>query len=354
MRQMNKRDDRSFLGVKEGRKNVVVDWSYLIFFALVFIISPLISVVFQIIVLVFSNNNSRILVIGFIVSQSILLGIINSCKVPDSDMVNYLLWYRDVPYTNFFDYAYLHTKEPLYHVLVYALYYLTLGGEKYFIVAYTAIVYVIVFLSVYAIGRVYIKDQRSVVLLISASAMFWPLFSISFQVNRQVFAGALFLSYLWLCYNGSNKSVRRLVLGASFFAHLSAIVFVLVSGLSYVFEKYKVRNRAVLTVITVALLVVLREKVSNIISGAGVISVQQLSKRISQGSYHELGGLPLVAWFLVVGSAMVIIYYNRKTSVQGGVCYQSVGSVVLEFVSINTPSKYSDIFPFVACVKVIL
>lgn len=135
---------RGGYGRRQIATNVV---GYLLFVALVYLASPVFSLFFQIVTLGFLKSRSKALYLNLILSLSFFLGLLNTTKVPESDMLNYLSWFDLASTMSSYDYIWMHGKEPAYHAIVYLLYLVFPGSQDAFIMGITAIGYFLVLYS---------------------------------------------------------------------------------------------------------------------------------------------------------------------------------------------------------------
>ena len=76
------------------------------------------------------------------------IGFINTLKLPESDLLNYIDYFNLSANYNFFDYIFLQHKAYVYFSLNYISYYLLGGNFNIFIILYTGISYFFIFSAI--------------------------------------------------------------------------------------------------------------------------------------------------------------------------------------------------------------
>lgn len=196
--------------------------SIIIFLTL--IINPFISLclVFFIGIL----NRKRDWSLMLIVIVSLYLGLLNTTKVLESDLLAYNQMYFDAINYSFFDYISIINREYIYYSFAYLTYYLTNGSWEVFIFLTTFISYYLILKSNLIVLKK-IKTKKSVILLsILCIAFFYIIFSHSAHLLRNFIAASLVLFFLVnLFFLNKNYWI---VLIVSILIHSSSLVFLIV------------------------------------------------------------------------------------------------------------------------------
>ena len=173
--------------------------------------------------------------IAAIVLPSILLGAINSAKVPDNDLATYLGLYhlsKDMP---LLQYIWVGSsaggvesvKEPFYPVIVWILNRLCADNELAFKFFFTFINYTLLNLSVVIAGKKTQINHRYVILGVFMITFIPYIFTLSLHAMRQFIAGALFMAVFSVkCF--SNIKLWKLI-GLTLLMvllHSSSLIFI--------------------------------------------------------------------------------------------------------------------------------
>lgn len=164
----------------------------------IFPLLPFFSILLFALVIALENKvNSKTFKI-FIFLISTFLGLINSTKIPESDLLSYINLFKDIPNYSFFEYIFLKGKEPIYFSLNYLLYYLTNGNTNIYLILSTIISYSFFLLALFKFHK-HINSSNSLIVFSILTAAFLPqLFSLSAHLNRQFLATSIFLYALIL------------------------------------------------------------------------------------------------------------------------------------------------------------
>jgi hypothetical protein len=192
---------------------------------LVFTISPIFGGFSSMFILyLFKNNYKQQLYSLFILS--LLLGTINSLKVPESDLINYIEYFNTVPKLDFFRYITLLGKEFVFFIFNYLVYYATSGHVGAYMVIFTTISYFILFYSILRMHKALKFSNSTFVLSISVAVLFPNLFSLSAHLMRQFLASSLICLFLveYFCYNKK----RYLIILIAILVHTTSFFFLVI------------------------------------------------------------------------------------------------------------------------------
>lgn len=158
-------------------------------------------------------------------TAAFFLSHINMYRVPESDLVRYLEFYNQVPYTSFFDYIAIF-KEPLYNVVVYVLYSTSFGNDSLFIFQFSFLVYFVYLTAILIACESLGLTHRNAVFCVLLAALFPLTFSLSGHLLRQVLAVSV-LTYLWthLVYRSQIASWKLLAFPP--FIHTTSVAVVI-------------------------------------------------------------------------------------------------------------------------------
>lgn len=291
---------------------VEIKLAYVIFFIILFCLSPLTSVLFQLIFLLYTRTKSRLLYGSYLLSLSVLLGIINTTKIPASDMIYYVQTYNDIgKYTDIISYATKEGVEPVYYILTYFIYLITYGSENLFIIIFTAIVYFLPLVALYCITRSLKLKPIEIQAILIFYCLFTPLFNISFHLNRQVLAGSLIA--VGFTVSILRAELSKFWLATAFFTHSSSMLF----GLVFIIKKHLVNKVTIVKLFVVSifsfLLFSFLPDIGGVLNKSNVDTLAYVGKRASQKTYHELAGLSNLA-YLMLTIALISVLYNTYSS----------------------------------------
>lgn len=169
----------------------------------------------------YSKNSDSIFLFLFI---GFTLGFINTLKVPESDLVNYIRIFNNAGSYSFIDYLKIENKEFLFGSINYVLYYLLGGNFNYFLIIFTGISYALIFYAIRILDQNLKLGKESYMLAIIIAIFFPNLFSISAHLMRQFLASALVLVFLMKnVFEGPKKSIPFIL--TAILVHSSALFF---------------------------------------------------------------------------------------------------------------------------------
>ena len=213
----------------------------ILFFSLVilFLVSPILCGFVSVILLFTYKNNYKCQAICLFF-LSLLLGVLNSLKVPESDLLNYVTLFELVPDFNFYTYLVISGKEFVFNLLNYPLYYLTAGSFPIYLGIFTSVSYFILFYSILKMHKA-VKLSNSAFLMSMGVAFLFPqLFSLSGHLLRQFLAGSLTCLFL-VDYFFYNKKGYFIILSA-ILIHTSSILFIIVITPFFRFNFFSLKN----------------------------------------------------------------------------------------------------------------
>lgn len=152
------------------------------------------------------------------------LGLINTTKLPDSDLVQYLEWFEIAGESGFIEYIALHSREPVFYAWMWIVSAIFGGDNHSFIFLSTWLPYSIFAYSIVIVCRRYDVDARVTAILVILFLFLPPLFSISAHLIRQFMAGALVT--LFFARRLAMQKSSWWVIVVAVFIHYSALIFV--------------------------------------------------------------------------------------------------------------------------------
>lgn len=194
------------------------------FIGLIFIFSPILGAFTSVILLLYNHKKVYTRISFFFLA--LFLGIINSLKVPDSDLINYKDYFDLVETTNFQTYILIHGKEPLFFVFNFIVFHITDGSFNLYIIIFTLVSYYILFLSIHKLHQKINLSHNSFIFSIFIAFLFPNLFSLSAHLMRQFLASSISIYFL-VTYSFYNKK-NFLILLASILIHTTSFIFSMV------------------------------------------------------------------------------------------------------------------------------
>lgn len=159
-----------------------------------------------------------------VILGSAYIGLINTTKLPDSDLGVYLQWYESANGLGYFEFLGLFSREPIFYTWMYLISSLTNGDKNIFIFLTSWLSYFIFAYSILLVCRHANIAPRSTAMLIVIFLFFPLLFSISAHLMRQFLAAAL-ITYFFARRIAEQKN-SWWVIATAIFVHYSSILFV--------------------------------------------------------------------------------------------------------------------------------
>lgn len=317
---------------------------YLLVVNLIFILNPLLSIFSQIIFIWNDKNIRQLQFINLIAHLALLLGLINTTKIPASDMQDYVQWFYDAQGSNFWEYIWLEGKEPLYHAVVYMLSNVFLGNKNAFVISLTFISYFLVLYSLVYLGKKIQLNQKIMIGIIVTTAFFPQLFSISMHVIRQFLAGSI-LTYFFAILICVGKKKWSLLLIATLI-HTSALIFVpflFIPGLAKPLTIRQMIYGLLAITISFSAIISILPIILNLFDN---VLLSYVASRVSQREFYELDSfsfMPIVMIIFIVGSLYYKSSINTLRPYNIHIKYYNLFTSVIFFIALF--SLFANIFP---------
>lgn len=285
---------------------------YLTLFNVLFLFFPVFSLGLQILLIVCSKTKDVKIFQNLILCISILLGVINTTKVIDSDLVNYINWYQLADRMSFYDYILMSGKEYLYNAIVYAISSMTNNNQNAFVMGTTFLGYFLILNAMFRLTYVLNATSSLMLLIILSLGFLPPLFNISAQVVRQFLAGAL-LSVFLVNRVIQGKNIWLLFFGAVLI-HSSVAFF-----LPFLVTPILSRPPKVLVIVSTLLGLLIVMKVAapwlgGILKDIELPVINYIGKRMSQTKFFSLGSIGIQIYLLIIicfGMVFYKTYINK-------------------------------------------
>lgn len=265
------------------------------------------------------------------------LGLINTTKIPDSDLAVYLDWYALAQDLNLIEYLGLFTREPLYYAWMYLVSKVSNGNEAAFTFFSTVVTYTLILHNVARISRHFALSNRVTVLLLVTFIFFGPLFSLSAHLMRQFFAAALVLTF-YTAWIVTGKRQWWILIGA-LFVHYSAVLFILFAAIKMP-RKFRPALSLVLMTVLLAVVFVFVRKVSSAMVNMPLFGM--IFSRIASDEGHDIGHLSISALAFVASIAGLAVSNLKSRLMSSSESVLSVNITVILLAIIVLFANASD------------
>ena len=223
---------------------------------IIFLINPLISIIFLII---FYINNSYSKLIDkklFFILISIFLGTINASRAIEGDLGFYYDTFNSVSDNTFVSYFNNYKssgKEIGYSILNFFGYYISFGSWKLYITFITFLIYMPLYLAI----DKYYKSNRSIITVsgVILISFFFQYFSLSIQLLRQHVAVSIML-YSLINFSKGNKKIYFLIF-LSILIHSMVLIFPVFLLFKSFYHKFSLKNIKVLFINSLTVLILI-------------------------------------------------------------------------------------------------
>ena len=209
-----------------------------IFFAIVILssfITPLLSALC--INIIFLTGKKTININFIILTNCILLTVINSTKILSGDLILYDTQYNTAQYLSYVDYLLFSNKDPLFYTYMY-LSHSTFGiSFEGFIIMSTLVSYYSLLWGGVIFNRVLGGDKSNALFIITFLSFFSPLFSISCHLLRQFLAMSIGYLLLALIIEKHNNKFKLILITLTTLIHTSNLLFVIGSIFNLMIKK---------------------------------------------------------------------------------------------------------------------
>lgn len=231
--------------------------AYLIIFGLFFFINPILGIILA--SAAAASKNNTVAIKPLVIFLVLYLSALNTTKVHDSDMFDYIDMFNRVPlngYKGTLGFLSIDDspKDIVYSTLVYILYYVLFGNQYLFIFAISCLTFLFAFLSVYRFNRSYGTPNYLIVAELLTLAFFTQYFSLSFHLVRQELATSVF--FFALSYK--NQSLWKFIIwsSVSIMVHSSLAIIILLGFIPFMNRQLYLKEIAVLVAFAISFMFV--------------------------------------------------------------------------------------------------
>jgi hypothetical protein len=165
----------------------------LIMYSAIYFVNPLIGIIFLSFYLLSFNMQNKKLFFTLYAFIALYFGLLNSTKVPQSDLINYKMYFYRASYTSFSNYISQYKIEIFYYAITYFLNKIFSGNFKSYIILITFIQYYLVLIAIHKFW----KDETKQILLfaIFIYSLNNSVFGYSIHLLRQMTAASIFIYF---------------------------------------------------------------------------------------------------------------------------------------------------------------
>lgn len=314
---------------------------YVIAFATLFLISPLMSIISQSVLLIVSRRDSFYRVAVFMLTLAGVLAVINTTKIPVSDMAIYLEHYQNAGSSDFISYVASSDFEPAYAAYVFFLHKIFLGSAPLFIFGFTFLSYVILFSALLCLTKKIELNSRSTVQLLLAVALFPQIFVLSFHLNRQFFAGVLVLLFFALYLANGKKNYISYTLSAIF--HSSTFVFV--PFVIFDFNEKSIPRTIFVFLAFLTTVFLLLPILGEFLVGLDFYYAQRIGGRLLTTQHAATGGFGMLGrMFLIICFFGSYVLFRHQSRLDGSVSRKGLLAYILAFLFVSVVVFVSSFF----------
>jgi hypothetical protein len=267
---------------------------------LLFVLQPFLTLLLMVFLGLTKELTSRKFVYLIAFMGSCYLGLINTTKLPDSDLLNYLDWYRVAQNLHLVDYLTINPREPLYFISLYGIANLPFSSPQLFIFFSTLVSYFIFLIAIIRTSIHLGLREKLIIGLIILFLFFAPLFSLSAHLMRQFLAGTIIVLF-FSEYIISGKR-KWLILLSAVLVHYSSIIFIPIVFLKKI-RMFSSSISLVLCISALALMYFISKGTAHLFNNIPVLGF--VLDRISAEDGAELGALSLQAILMALISAFI-------------------------------------------------
>lgn len=308
-----------------------------------FVVNPFMSVLITFHLIYFEETNRTNLYILFAI-LALFLGLINSTKILDSDLVNYYDQFKEAGESPFINYIFSQGKEPAFYMMNYITYIITMGNFRIYVIIITFISYYLLFISILKYNESIGFDKKQIIFAVTIAAFFPQMFSLSAHLIRQFLAASLMMFYI------VNKMVYKknywYLLLLAIFTHTTMAIFLPLLYLPFLRKKINLKHVIIIIIAAEIVSFVNINKIASLIIESPIfpLFISYGFNRAFAELTPQVTILPTMAWVLMGVMLCVSIYsiYKRKILNEGYVHFLNTYIFLALFILMNI--NYSLIF----------
>ena len=218
----------------------------LLAFSVLFFLNPLLAIICSTVFIFKHKGQSEALQYWLYAFIAIYLGLINTTKVPESDLLSYKEYFDDASYMSLSAYMDLFQQEQVFYFLTFVLNKVFFGNFKLYLILTTFISFFLVFVSIHKFWR---TENKNVILFSILIFAFWFdfFFGTGFLI-RQILAESIFIYFF--IEKIVNHKIKWFLIPIAFFIHSSSLLLFVICFIPKLKEKIGFKNLMILIMIT--------------------------------------------------------------------------------------------------------
>jgi len=223
----------------------------LVFFSLVFFFNPLVGILTSTLFILKHKGQSEKMQYGLYAFIAIYFGLINTTKVPESDLLVYKGYFDQASLLSLEEFMALFNQELFFYFFTFMLNKIFFGNFKLYLIFTTFISYFLVFISIHKFWKI---ENKSIILFsVFIFACYSSFFFATGHLIRQILAESIFL-YFFIERIVNNKN-RWFLIPLAAFIHSSSLILFLICFIPKLKEKISLKKITVLIIICVCFFV---------------------------------------------------------------------------------------------------
>ncbi|NWH05786.1 EpsG family protein [Desulfobacter latus] len=214
--------------------------SYVSIFTVIYIINPLLSIVLCVAKILSDKKKGERYLFLLYAFIAIYLGLINSTKFIESDLLNYKYMFDLCKNVSLFEVVALKNKEPIFFAFTYSLNKIFFNNFSLYVIILTFIIYFNMFISIHRFWRYQTNSLFFVLFSITIFALYHSFFINSTHLIRQVLAGSVF--FIFLIERTVSGKVLWVCLPIAILIHSSSGVLFLLAFLPGIEKKISLKR----------------------------------------------------------------------------------------------------------------
>ena len=280
----------------------------------IFIVNPCFCVFFSILYLGIINPIRKYDYFFFFIFLSLFLGLINTTKIPENDLLNYQKFFNQAELYSLDGYLKVFGKEPVFYTFTYLFYYVSAGDFKIYVLFFSFVSYFFLFQSIFLFYKK-INQLHNIIFAILLIAFFDIQFFLSAHLVRQFLAGNLMMYYLInkIFYKKNNWLLLILIV----FVHSSALFFVPLIFLPFLKNKIKSKALIFLSIFLIVLLAffsILNSYLLRITKSIMFLNYifTRAGGKLTDTDSGQMNSLTLILIFFLILTTIYLIYFKKS------------------------------------------
>lgn len=220
-------------------------------FSVVYFLNPLLGILISTIFILNHKGHSEKMQYGLYAFIAIYFGLINTTKVPESDLLVYKGYFDSASFLSLEEYMALFNQELIFYFSTYILNKLFFGNFELYLIFTTFISYFLVFISIHKFWKV--ENKNIILYSVFIFATYNSFFFGTGLLIRQILAGSIFI-YFFIEKKVYNKN-KWFLIPLAVLIHSSSLVLFLISFIPKLQEKISLKIFVILFVFSLILLI---------------------------------------------------------------------------------------------------